>query len=144
MQVCSPSEKKSIDKMIDSGPQLAGIMEYNVVLSEYLMWDLHSISTCEELSFPSTGQDCSYTNTICSCLCLNCKFCGYYQYFYYHYTVQLLLFNVIILSKCRVFIQTRQYKASLEYCLGFTLIWQNSKSTIQTEDLKPNYTVKQD
>lgn len=120
MQVCSPSEKKSIDKMIDSGPQLAGIMEYNVVLSEYLVFDMHSISTCEELLSPSTGQDRSYTNTICSCLCLNCKFCGY-QYFYHHYTVQFLLFNIIILSKCRVFIQTRQYKASLEYFLGFSL-----------------------
>lgn len=34
LQICSPAEKKSIDKMIDSGPQLAGSMEYNVVLSE--------------------------------------------------------------------------------------------------------------
>lgn len=33
-QICSPAEKKAIDKMIDSGPQLAGSMEYNVVLSE--------------------------------------------------------------------------------------------------------------
>lgn len=36
LQICSPAEKKAIDKMIDSGPQLAGSMEYNVVLSEYL------------------------------------------------------------------------------------------------------------
>lgn len=35
LQICSPAEKKAIDKMIDSGPQLAGSMEYNVVLSEY-------------------------------------------------------------------------------------------------------------
>lgn len=34
LQICSPAEKKAIDKMIDSGPQLAGSMEYNVVLSE--------------------------------------------------------------------------------------------------------------
>uniref|UniRef100_A0A3Q3F0D8 Family with sequence similarity 91 member A1 n=1 Tax=Kryptolebias marmoratus TaxID=37003 RepID=A0A3Q3F0D8_KRYMA len=32
IRVCSPAEKKAIDKMIDSGPQLAGTMEYNVVL----------------------------------------------------------------------------------------------------------------
>lgn len=37
LQICSPAEKKAIDKMIDSGPQLAGSMEYNVVLSEYLL-----------------------------------------------------------------------------------------------------------
>lgn len=36
LQICSTAEKKAIDKMIDSGPQLAGSMEYNVVLSEYL------------------------------------------------------------------------------------------------------------
>uniref|UniRef100_A0A669CZY6 Family with sequence similarity 91 member A1 n=1 Tax=Oreochromis niloticus TaxID=8128 RepID=A0A669CZY6_ORENI len=35
IRICSPSEKKAIDKMIDSGPQLAGSMEYNVVLSLY-------------------------------------------------------------------------------------------------------------
>uniref|UniRef100_A0A672F8U5 Family with sequence similarity 91 member A1 n=1 Tax=Salarias fasciatus TaxID=181472 RepID=A0A672F8U5_SALFA len=35
IRICSPAEKKSIDKMIDSGPQLAGSMEYNVVLSLY-------------------------------------------------------------------------------------------------------------
>lgn len=34
VQICSPAEKKSIDKMIDAGPQLAGSTEYNVVLSE--------------------------------------------------------------------------------------------------------------
>ncbi len=33
-QICSAAEKVAIDKMIDSGPQLAGSMEYNVVLSE--------------------------------------------------------------------------------------------------------------
>lgn len=36
LQICSPAEKKAIDKMIDSGPQLAGSMEYNVVLSEWV------------------------------------------------------------------------------------------------------------
>uniref|UniRef100_A0A671V0P0 Family with sequence similarity 91 member A1 n=1 Tax=Sparus aurata TaxID=8175 RepID=A0A671V0P0_SPAAU len=36
IRICSTAEKKAIDKMIDSGPQLAGSMEYNVVLSEYL------------------------------------------------------------------------------------------------------------
>nr|XP_057903599.1 protein FAM91A1 [Doryrhamphus excisus] len=35
IRCCSPAEKKAIDKMIDSGPQLAGSMEYNVVLSLY-------------------------------------------------------------------------------------------------------------
>ncbi|XP_034400998.1 protein FAM91A1 isoform X2 [Cyclopterus lumpus] len=35
IRICSPGEKKAIDKMIDSGPQLAGPMEYNVVLSLY-------------------------------------------------------------------------------------------------------------
>uniref|UniRef100_A0A3B4U5Q7 Family with sequence similarity 91 member A1 n=2 Tax=Seriola TaxID=8160 RepID=A0A3B4U5Q7_SERDU len=35
IRICSPAEKKAIDKMIDSGPQLAGTMEYNVVLSLY-------------------------------------------------------------------------------------------------------------
>uniref|UniRef100_A0A672YTN9 Family with sequence similarity 91 member A1 n=1 Tax=Sphaeramia orbicularis TaxID=375764 RepID=A0A672YTN9_9TELE len=35
IRICSPAEKKAIDKMIDSGPQLAGSMEYNVVLSLY-------------------------------------------------------------------------------------------------------------
>uniref|UniRef100_A0A3P8WPI5 Family with sequence similarity 91 member A1 n=1 Tax=Cynoglossus semilaevis TaxID=244447 RepID=A0A3P8WPI5_CYNSE len=30
IRICSPAEKKAIDKMIDSGPQLAGSMEYNV------------------------------------------------------------------------------------------------------------------
>ncbi|XP_072303558.1 protein FAM91A1 isoform X2 [Eucyclogobius newberryi] len=35
IRVCSTAEKKTIDKMIDSGPQLAGSMEYNVVLSLY-------------------------------------------------------------------------------------------------------------
>ncbi|CAL1584653.1 unnamed protein product [Knipowitschia caucasica] len=35
IRVCSTAEKKAIDKMIDSGPQLAGSMEYNVVLSLY-------------------------------------------------------------------------------------------------------------
>lgn len=34
VQICSLAEKKSIDKMIDAGPQLAGSTEYNVVLSE--------------------------------------------------------------------------------------------------------------
>ncbi|KAG7237810.1 hypothetical protein INR49_031823 [Caranx melampygus] len=32
IRICSAAEKKAIDKMIDSGPQLAGSMEYNVVL----------------------------------------------------------------------------------------------------------------
>ena len=36
LQICSTAEKKAIDKMIDTGAQLAGTMEYNVVLSEYL------------------------------------------------------------------------------------------------------------
>ncbi|RXN26114.1 FAM91A1 isoform X2 [Labeo rohita] len=31
-KICSVAEKTAIDKMIDSGPQLAGSMEYNVVL----------------------------------------------------------------------------------------------------------------
>ncbi|XP_061787006.1 protein FAM91A1 isoform X1 [Nerophis lumbriciformis] len=35
IRCCSPAEKKAIDKMIDSGPQLAGSMEYNVGLSLY-------------------------------------------------------------------------------------------------------------
>uniref|UniRef100_A0AAR2KL49 Family with sequence similarity 91 member A1 n=1 Tax=Pygocentrus nattereri TaxID=42514 RepID=A0AAR2KL49_PYGNA len=35
IRICSPAEKRAIDKMIDSGPQLAGSMEYNVVLSLY-------------------------------------------------------------------------------------------------------------
>lgn len=35
IRICSQAEKKAIDKMIDSGPQLAGSMEYNVVLSLY-------------------------------------------------------------------------------------------------------------
>uniref|UniRef100_A0A4W4F1G1 Protein FAM91A1 n=1 Tax=Electrophorus electricus TaxID=8005 RepID=A0A4W4F1G1_ELEEL len=35
IRICSPAEKKAIDKMIDSGPQLAGSMEFNVVLSLY-------------------------------------------------------------------------------------------------------------
>ncbi|XP_068189137.1 protein FAM91A1 [Antennarius striatus] len=35
IRMCSPAEKKAIDKMIDSGPQLAGSVEYNVVLSLY-------------------------------------------------------------------------------------------------------------
>lgn len=35
IRICSPAEKKSIDKMIDAGPQLAGSTEYNVVLSLY-------------------------------------------------------------------------------------------------------------
>uniref|UniRef100_A0A8D3CDL9 Family with sequence similarity 91 member A1 n=1 Tax=Scophthalmus maximus TaxID=52904 RepID=A0A8D3CDL9_SCOMX len=30
IRICSSAEKKAIDKMIDSGPQLAGSMEYNV------------------------------------------------------------------------------------------------------------------
>ena len=34
LQICSTAERKAIDKMIDSGPQLAGSMEYNVVLSK--------------------------------------------------------------------------------------------------------------
>ncbi|KAG7270205.1 LOW QUALITY PROTEIN: hypothetical protein CRUP_035937 [Coryphaenoides rupestris] len=32
IRICSPAEKKAIDQMIDTGPQLAGSMEYNVVL----------------------------------------------------------------------------------------------------------------
>ncbi|XP_029370487.1 protein FAM91A1 [Echeneis naucrates] len=35
IRICSSAEKKAIDKMIDAGPQLAGSMEYNVVLSLY-------------------------------------------------------------------------------------------------------------
>ncbi|XP_020487304.1 protein FAM91A1 isoform X1 [Labrus bergylta] len=35
IRICSQAEKKAIDKMIDSGPQLCGSMEYNVVLSLY-------------------------------------------------------------------------------------------------------------
>uniref|UniRef100_A0A8C7D593 Family with sequence similarity 91 member A1 n=1 Tax=Oncorhynchus kisutch TaxID=8019 RepID=A0A8C7D593_ONCKI len=35
VRICSLAERKAIDKMIDSGPQLAGSMEYNVVLSLY-------------------------------------------------------------------------------------------------------------
>lgn len=44
LQICSPAEKKAIDKMIDSGPQLAGSMEYNVVLSECLS---HVLGRCQ-------------------------------------------------------------------------------------------------
>uniref|UniRef100_A0A674C230 Family with sequence similarity 91 member A1 n=1 Tax=Salmo trutta TaxID=8032 RepID=A0A674C230_SALTR len=36
IRICSVAERKAIDKMIDSGPQLAGSMEYNVVLIYYL------------------------------------------------------------------------------------------------------------
>uniref|UniRef100_A0A672MLX1 Protein FAM91A1-like n=1 Tax=Sinocyclocheilus grahami TaxID=75366 RepID=A0A672MLX1_SINGR len=35
IRICSVAEKAAIDKMIDSGPQLTGSMEYNVVLSLY-------------------------------------------------------------------------------------------------------------
>ncbi|KAI1901681.1 hypothetical protein AGOR_G00036900 [Albula goreensis] len=35
IRICSSAERKAIDKMIDAGPQLAGSMEYNVVLSLY-------------------------------------------------------------------------------------------------------------
>ncbi|KTG03759.1 hypothetical protein cypCar_00016138 [Cyprinus carpio] len=35
IRTCSVAEKTAIDKMIDSGPQLAGSMEFNVVLSLY-------------------------------------------------------------------------------------------------------------
>ncbi|KAL3043868.1 hypothetical protein OYC64_003677 [Pagothenia borchgrevinki] len=35
IRICSTAEKKAIDKMIDTGAQLAGTMEYNVVLSLY-------------------------------------------------------------------------------------------------------------
>ncbi|XP_068094102.1 protein FAM91A1 isoform X1 [Hyperolius riggenbachi] len=35
IKVCSTAEKKAIDKIIDSGPQLAGSLEYNVVHSLY-------------------------------------------------------------------------------------------------------------
>ncbi|KAK6324304.1 hypothetical protein J4Q44_G00066430 [Coregonus suidteri] len=35
IRICSMAERKAIDMMIDSGPQLAGSMEYNVVLSLY-------------------------------------------------------------------------------------------------------------
>uniref|UniRef100_A0A3B5MYD7 Family with sequence similarity 91 member A1 n=1 Tax=Xiphophorus couchianus TaxID=32473 RepID=A0A3B5MYD7_9TELE len=35
IRICSTAEKKAIDKMIDAGPQLAGTIEYNVVLSLY-------------------------------------------------------------------------------------------------------------
>uniref|UniRef100_A0A673KLK4 Protein FAM91A1-like n=1 Tax=Sinocyclocheilus rhinocerous TaxID=307959 RepID=A0A673KLK4_9TELE len=35
IRICSVAEKTAIDKMIDSGPQLTGSMEYNVVLSLY-------------------------------------------------------------------------------------------------------------
>ncbi|XP_067888621.1 protein FAM91A1 isoform X2 [Heterodontus francisci] len=35
IKICSGPEKSSIDKIIDSGPQLAGILEHNVVLSLY-------------------------------------------------------------------------------------------------------------
>lgn len=45
LQICSTAEKKAIDKMIDSGPQLAGSMEYNVVLSEYLSRLKHALPT---------------------------------------------------------------------------------------------------
>uniref|UniRef100_A0A674C0C1 Family with sequence similarity 91 member A1 n=1 Tax=Salmo trutta TaxID=8032 RepID=A0A674C0C1_SALTR len=49
IRICSVAERKAIDKMIDSGPQLAGSMEYNVVLSDlcdyfiilfYIIYDL--------------------------------------------------------------------------------------------------------
>lgn len=53
LQICSPAEKKAIDKMIDSGPQLAGSMEYNVVLSEYL----------EHVMFP-IKQECLHTSKL--------------------------------------------------------------------------------
>uniref|UniRef100_UPI00398F4D2F protein FAM91A1 isoform X3 n=1 Tax=Pristiophorus japonicus TaxID=55135 RepID=UPI00398F4D2F len=35
IKICSGPEKSSIDKIIDSGPQLAGILEHNVVLGLY-------------------------------------------------------------------------------------------------------------
>ncbi|MEE6463183.1 hypothetical protein FKM82_005809 [Ascaphus truei] len=35
IKICSTTEKKAIDKIIDSGPQLAGSLEYNVVNSLY-------------------------------------------------------------------------------------------------------------
>ncbi|XP_066546562.1 protein FAM91A1 [Amia ocellicauda] len=35
IRICSLAEKSAIDKMIDTGPQLAGSIEYNVVLSLY-------------------------------------------------------------------------------------------------------------
>uniref|UniRef100_A0A8C4SV30 Family with sequence similarity 91 member A1 n=1 Tax=Erpetoichthys calabaricus TaxID=27687 RepID=A0A8C4SV30_ERPCA len=35
IRICSPTEKSAVDKLIDSGPQLAGLIEYNVVLSLY-------------------------------------------------------------------------------------------------------------
>uniref|UniRef100_A0AAZ3SRJ9 FAM91A1 n=1 Tax=Oncorhynchus tshawytscha TaxID=74940 RepID=A0AAZ3SRJ9_ONCTS len=38
IRICSLAERKAIDKMIDSGPQLAGSMEYNVVLSEWYLF----------------------------------------------------------------------------------------------------------
>lgn len=42
LQICSSAEKRAIDKMIDSGPQLAGSMEYNVVLSECRIREAHA------------------------------------------------------------------------------------------------------
>uniref|UniRef100_A0A674C1R7 Family with sequence similarity 91 member A1 n=1 Tax=Salmo trutta TaxID=8032 RepID=A0A674C1R7_SALTR len=40
IRICSVAERKAIDKMIDSGPQLAGSMEYNVVLSECYLFSV--------------------------------------------------------------------------------------------------------
>lgn len=53
LQICSAAEKKAIDKMIDSGPQLAGSMEYNVVLSEYL-WHVDTTVSAYDRLFLST------------------------------------------------------------------------------------------
>ncbi|XP_007441158.1 protein FAM91A1 isoform X1 [Python bivittatus] len=35
IKICTPSEKTAVDKIIDSGPQLAGALDYNVVHSLY-------------------------------------------------------------------------------------------------------------
>lgn len=62
-QICSPGEKIAIDKMIDSGPQLAGPMEYNVVLSKY-----HIL--CSLLRQPYLNASKSELNDIHMCACV--------------------------------------------------------------------------
>ncbi|TNN85675.1 Protein FAM91A1 [Liparis tanakae] len=63
IRICTPGEKKAIDKMIDSGPQLAGPMEYNVVLSKY-----HIL--CSLLRQPYLNASKSELNDIHMCVCV--------------------------------------------------------------------------
>lgn len=78
MQVCSPAEKKVIDKMIDSGPQLAGTMEYNVVLSKYLILCCTVAQIMRSCCLPLLAK-----RVITQCLCfysVSCYQCIYYQW----------------------------------------------------------------